>query len=427
MQRAFFRTYALLGLVLLVPISCAEQPVARAPIAAASLPPPALPLPSAPVASARRTPEPPVAAKRPQRFEKFGDVRVDDYFWLREKGTPAVTEYLKAENAYTEAVLAPHKQFQEQLYQDMLGRIQETDANVPYRMRGYLYNSRTEAGKQYPIYTRKRDAVEAAEETYLDGNELAKDQKYMALGQRSISLSNDLLAYTVDLTGFRQYSLRIKDLKTGATLPDRAERVNSMVWARDNKTLFYVTEDKTTKRANQLYRHQVGDPADKDTLVYEEKDGLYTLNVNTTSSHAFVVVTSESSETTEQRFLDAAKPKSPLEVFAARKDGVKYYLEHQGASFLVTTNDTGRNSRLVSQPIGIANPKVWREIIPHRADVKLDGVDVHKSFLVALEKRAGLPRLRVLDAKTYDAREITFPEAAYDASPGTNAEFDTKT
>jgi len=368
---------------------------------------------------------PPVAKKIPKTFENFGDKRVDDYFWLREKSDPAVVDYLKAENAYLDSVMGNLKPFQETLYKDMLGRIKETDDSVPYFMRGYWYVTKTEMGKQYPIYTRRKGTMDAKDEVMLDGNELAKGKAFMSIGSMSISPDSKWLAYSVDFTGFRQYTLYFKNLESGELLADKIERVTSVAWANDNKTIFYVTEDATTKRSNQLYRHVLG--AKDDKLVFEEKDELYNLGVEATRSRGYIIAGSESSETTEQRVLDANLPDGEFKVYQKRKDNIKYYLDHHEKSFLIVTNDKGRNFRLVKAPASlVADTKTWKEVIPHRKDVKLDGVDVFKDYFVATEKKGGLPQLRVFDAKTLKAHDISFPEAAYDASPGQNAEFDTK-
>ncbi|MBC7624932.1 MAG: S9 family peptidase [Aeromicrobium sp.] len=368
---------------------------------------------------------PPVAKKVPKTFEKFGDKRVDDYFWLRDKSDPAVVDYLKAENTYLDSVIGHLKPFQETLYKDMLSRIQETDDSVPYFMRGFWYVTKTETGKQYSIFTRRKGAMDAKDEVLLDGNELAKGKAFMSIGSMSVSPDNKWLAYSVDFTGFRQYTLQFKNLETGEVLADKIDRVTSVAWANDNKTIFYVTEDATTKRSNQLYRHTLG--AKADTLIFEEKDELYNVGVDSTRSRAYIILTSESSETTEQRILDANKPDSAFAVYAKRKDNIKYFVDHHDAKFLVVTNDTGRNSRLVSAPISMkADTKNWKEIIPHRKDVKLDGVDVFKDYFVAVEKKGGLPQLRVFDMKTMTPHDIAFPEAAYDATPGQNPEFDNK-
>ncbi len=383
----------------------------------------AAPAPSTSQSSSVPVVMPPTAKKVPQSFEKFGDKRVDDYFWLRDKTDPSVVEYLKAENAYLDSVIGHLKPFQETLYKDMLGRIKETDDSVPYFMRGYWYVTKTEEGKQYSIYTRRKGALDAKDDVLLDGNELAKDKPYMGIGAMSVSGDNKWLAYSVDFTGFHQYTLQFKNLETGEVLADRIERVTSVAWANDNKTVFYVTEDATTKRSNQLHRHTLGGKDDK--LLYEEKDELYGIGVDTTRSRAYIILTSESSETTEQRILDANKSDGEFAVYAKRAENIKYYVDHHDKSFLIVTNDMGRNSRLIKAPVSLkADKKTWQEIIPHRKDVKLDGVDVFKAFFVAVEKKAGLPQLRVFDIKSLKAHDIAFPEVAYDATPGQNAEFD---
>jgi oligopeptidase B len=375
--------------------------------------------------STTATPMPPVAKKIPQTFEKFGDKRVDDYFWLREKTNTDVVDYLKAENAYTESVIGHLKPFQETLYKDMLSRIKETDDNVPYFKAGYWYNSRTEMGKQYSIYTRRKGTLAAAEEIILDGNQLAKDQKFMSIGVMSVSRDNKWLAYSVDFTGFRQYTLQFKNLETGELLADKIDRVTSIAWASDNKTVFYVVEDATTKRSDKFYRHRLNEK--NDVMLYEEKDELYGIGVDSTRDNAYIILSSESSETSEQRLIAADKPDATFTVYQARKDNVKYSIDHHDKHFLIVTNDTGRNYRLIKTPASAtADKKTWKEIIAHRKDVKLDGVDVFKDFFVAVEKKAGLPQLRIYDMKTLKPHAMVFPEPAYDASPGQNAEFDTK-
>ncbi len=368
-------------------------------------------------------PTPPVAAKKPQTFEKFGDKRVDDYFWLRDKSNSEVIDYLKAENAYREAMMAPLKPLQEQLYKDMLSRIKETDENVPYRKGEYWYYSRTEMGKQYNIYCRKKGSLDAKEEVVLDLNEFGKDNKFVGLGSYNVSPDGKLLAYSTDFTGFRQYTLRVKNLETGQSLADSAERVTSVAWANDNKTLFYVTEDKTTKRSDRLFRHVLGGKAEE---LYHEKDELYNIGVESTRSHGFIILVSESSETNETWLLDANKPDGKFASYLPRKENIKNYIDHAGNELFIVTNDKGRNYRLVTAPLGKADKAKWREIIPHRKDVKLDGVDMFKDFFVAVEKTNGLPQLRFFDMKTRKPHSMAFPEPAYDASPGQNAEFDTK-
>lgn len=367
---------------------------------------------------------PPSAAKKPQIFEKFGDRRSDDYFWLREKSNPEVIDYLKAENAYTQAVLAPLKDFQDALYKDMLSRIKETDENVPYRKGEYWYYSRTEQGKQYSIYCRKKGSLDAKEEIVLDLNEFGRDNKFVGLGAYDVSPNGKMLAYSTDFTGFRQYTLRFKDLETGKILDDKAERVTSVAWANDNQTVFFVTEDATTKRSDRLFRHKLGSGKAAEEL-YNEKDELYGIGVDVTRSKGFVTLTSESSETNETWLLDANKPDGKFESYLPRKENIKYHIDHAGKELFIVINDKGRNFRLVTAPEGKADRKQWKELIPHRTNVKLDGVDMFKDFFVVVEKSGGLPQLRVFDMKTRRAHSMAFPEPAYDASPGQNAEFNT--
>jgi oligopeptidase B len=367
-------------------------------------------------------PTPPVATKKPQLFEKFGDKRVDDYFWLREKTNPEVIDYLKAENAYRDAMMAHLKPFEEQLYKDMLSRIKETDENVPYRKGDYWYYSRTEMGKQYNIYCRKKGSLEAKEEIVLDLNEFGKDNKFVGLGAYAVSPDGKLLAYSTDFTGFRQYTLRFKNLETGKTLDDTALRVTSVAWANDNRTLFYVTEDETTKRSDRLFRHVLGGKSEE---LFHEKDELYNIGVDTTRSKGFVTMVSESSETNENWLLSADQPAGKFTMYLPRKEGIKYYVDHAGNELFIVINDKGRNFRLVTTGVGKADRRKWKELIPHRSGVKLDGVDLFKDFFVAVEKYKGLPQLRIFDMKTRKPHTMSFPEPAYDASPGQNAEFDT--
>ena len=365
---------------------------------------------------------PPVAAKKANVVEKFGDKRVDDYFWLRDKSSPEVVSYLNAENAYTETFLGPMKDFQETLYKDMLSRIKETDENVPYRKGAYWYYSRTEAGKQYSIYCRKKDSLTAKEEVILDLNELGKDKKFLELSAFAVSPDGSMLAYSLDFTGFRQYTLYFKNLATGKTLNDKHERVTSVAWANDNKTIFFVTEDATTKRSDRLFRARLGGSSEQ---LFHEKDELYSVSVDTTRSKGYLLLSVESAEANEQYLLDANKPDGNFVSYLKRRENIKYYVDHAGKEFFVVTNDKGRNFRLVVAPAGKADEKNWQEIIPHRTDVKLDGVDVFKDFFVAVEKAGGLPQLRVFDMKSRVPKPISFPEPAFDASPGQNAEFDT--
>ncbi len=381
--------------------------------------------PVLPITVKEVAPMAPVAKKVPKTFDNFGEKRVDDYYWLREKTNPDTIAYLTAENAHTDAAMAPHAALRETLYKDMLSRIKETDENVPYKKGEYYYYSRTEMGKQYAIYARKKGSLTAPEEVMLDLNVLAEGKKFLGIGGLTVSPNGKQLAYSVDFTGFRQYTLQVKNLETGKNWDNKAERVTSFVWANDNATLFFVTEDATTKRSNLLHRQKLGDATD--TVLFEEKDELYNVGIEATRSRGYLILTAESSETNEQYLLDANKPEGKFESYLARRENIKNNIDHNGKYFYIVTNDRGRNFRLVRAGLGKAQPKRWEELIAHRKDVKLDGVDMFEKFYVAIEKNKGLPTLTIHNLADKKSHAISFPEPAYDAEPNQNAEFNTST
>ncbi len=369
-------------------------------------------------------PAPPVAKKAPKTTEINGRTMVDNYYWLRDKKNPEVKAYLEAENAYTDAVMKPTEGLQKKLYDEMLSRIKETDIEVPYKEGDYFYYSRTEAGKQYQIHCRKKGGMDAPEEVVLDVNEMAKGQKFMSLGAYNVSDDGNLLAYTTDNTGFRQYSLAVKDLRTGKLLPDHAERVGSVVWANDNKTIFYTIEDDTTKRQYQVYRHTAG-TSGSDKLAYEEKDEKFDVYAAKTRSKAYIVLFSASHTTSEARYLPAGEPAAEWKVMQPRKQGVEYYPDHNGNFFYIRVNDTGRNFRLVKAPVTDPRSQNWQEVVPHRANVMLDDTDFFKNYYVLSERENGLPQIRVTDLRSGESRRIEFPEPAYASYGYTNREYDT--
>ena len=369
-------------------------------------------------------PAPPVAKKVPRVTEVNGHKLVDNYFWLRDKKNPEVKAYLEAENAYTDAVMKPTEALQKKLYDEMLSRIKETDVEVPYKEGGYFYYVRTEAGKQYPIRCRKKGSMDAAEEVLLDVNELAKGQAFMSLGAFDVSDDGNLLAYTTDNTGFRQFNLAMKDLRTGKLLPDHAERVDSIAWANDNKTIFYTVEDATTKRGYQMYRHTVG-TTERDPLVYEEKDERFDIGTGKTRSKAYIFLFSGSHTTTEVRYIPADQPMAEWKVLEPRKQDVEYYPDHNGDSFYIRVNDTGRNFRLVKAPVSDPGKKNWGEILPNREDVMLEDTDYFKNYYILYEREKGLPQMRVCGLSTNECRHIEFPEPAYVSYSYANREFDT--
>jgi oligopeptidase B len=367
--------------------------------------------------------KPPVAKPIPKSDTTNGDTRVDNYFWLREKKNPEVISYLEAENAYTDSVMKQTEALQQKLYTEMLARIKQTDQNVPYKYGDYLYYTRTVEGQQYPIFARKRGTLDAKEEITLDLNEMAKGLKFMAVGAYAVSDDGNLLAYTTDTTGYRQYTLHVKDLRTGALLPDTVERVDSVQWAQDNKTIFYVTEDQVTKRSDKFFRHVLGTNAYD--LVYEDKDELYDLGAYRTRDKALIVIHSESKTTSEARYIPADKPMEAPRLVLARENDHKYFIDHRGDLLYIRTNKGGKNYRLVTTSLADPSVKNWKEIVPHRPEVKLDDFDLFARHLVLSEREKGLQKLHIIDLRDNKAHEIVFPEPVYTTGLEANREFNT--
>jgi oligopeptidase B len=364
---------------------------------------------------------PPEAGKAPKVDVVHGDKRVDDYYWLREKSNPDVRAYLEAENAYADAVMKPTEAFQQALYKEMLARIKETDLSVPYRKGEYFYYARTEEGKQYPIYCRKKGSVEGKEEVILDLNQLATDKEFLGLDAFAVSDDGNLLAYSTDTTGFRVYTLFVKDLRTGEVLADRAEDVGEVAWAADNKTLFYTTKD-AAKRSYRLWRHKLGPT--KDDLLFEEKEEMFSVGVLRSRSRAYLFMTTASLTTSEVSYLPADQPQGEWKLIEPRQAGHEYYADHHGERFYIRSNATGRNFALLSAPASDPKRGNWKEVIPHRPEVMLRDMDFFRDYYVLLERENGLPQLRVTDFATGKWRNIPFPEPAYNASPDENHEFE---
>jgi oligopeptidase B len=369
-------------------------------------------------------PAPPVAKKVPHVTEVNGHKLVDNYFWLRDKQNPEVRAYLEAENAYTDAVMKPTEPLQKKLYDEMLSRVKETDVEVPYREGDYFYYVRTEAGKQYPIRCRKKATSDGPEEILLDQNEMAKGQAFMSIAAFTVSPDGNLLAYSFDNTGFRQYTLAVKDLRTGQTLTDHAERVGSVVWANDNQTIFYTQEDATSKRQYRLYRHTVA-ATTPDILVYEEPDERFDVYAFKTRSEAYIFMLSASHTTSEARFIPAKQPDGNWQILEPRKQGVEYYPDHNGDSFYIRVNDTGRNFRLVKTPVTDPGSANWHEVMAQNPEIMLDDTDFFKNFCVLFERENGLPQIRVIDLRNGQSKRIEFPEPAYAAYSYINRVYDT--
>ena len=374
--------------------------------------------------SQQSLPPAPVAEKRARVDTLHGDVRSDDYFWLRVKTDPAVRAYLEAENKYAEAVLAPLQPLRERLYQEMLARIKQTDLSVPYRLDGYYYYTRTVEGQQYPIFARKRGSLNAPEQITLDQNAMAKGQTFMGIGAYNVSDDGNLLAYSFDSTGYRQYALRVKDLRTGDILAVRAERVTSVAWAADNKTLFYAVEHPVSKRSYQVYRHVLGSP--EHTLLYEEKDERFSTYVGRSRSRHYLFMYVGSLTSDEQYFMPAYQPMSRWTLIAPRKENREYSADHHGDKFYIRVNDTGRNFRLVTAPATDPREANWRELIPHRPEVMFNGVTLFANHMVRSERENGLPQIVITDMRTNATHKLAFPEPVYSAGLSSNAEWNTR-
>jgi oligopeptidase B len=367
--------------------------------------------------------KPPVAPKKPHTTEIHGMTLKDDYSWLREKSSPEVIKYLEAENAYTDAVMAPTKALQEALYKEMLGRIKQTDLSVPSRIGDYFYYSRTEEGKQYPYLCRRKGTMEAAEEILLDLNTLAEGHKFLSLGGYSVSNDGNLLAYSTDTTGYRQYTLHVKDLRTGETLGERIERTGSIVWAADNRTIFYTTEDAVSKRSDKFWRHVVG--ARGSDLLYEEKDEQFDVYAGRSLDKKVIFLGSAAKTSTEFRYLPADTPNAALKVVLARQRDHEYDVDHYNGQFYIVTNKGAKNFRVVTAPMGDPSERNWKPFIDHNPAIRINGLTFFLNHLVVSEREQGLTHLRVIDMKTKASHRIATDEPDYALSLSANPEFNT--
>ncbi len=371
---------------------------------------------------------PPVARVVPRIDTLHDEVRQDDYFWLREKTNPEVRAYLEAENAYTDAGMKHTEALQEQLYREILGRIKETDLTVPYRRDGFWYYTRTEQGKSYPIFCRKRGTLDAPEEVILDQNALAEGKKFHALGGFDVSPDARLLLYLEDTTAFREYTLYVKDLVTGRLTDSIAGVWNGTAWADDNRTFFYMTAD-SAKRGNTVWRHAIGAPRAQDVKVFQEDNVLNNVSVFRSRSGKYVFIPADGFTSSEWRVIPTANPAAEPRVIAPRRASVEYSVEHGNGFFLLYTNDEARNfriTRLAESDLGSATGR-WTDWLPHRDSVFVEGVDAFKGYVVVSERSGGLRRLRVTDLATNRSHYVTFPEVAYGVFPANNPEFDTRT
>jgi len=365
--------------------------------------------------------------KGPREHTLHGISWVDDYYWLRDKQNPELIAHLEAENKHTNEAMQATAGLQKTLYDEILSRIQQSDLTVPVKEGPYEYYTRTEEGKQYPIYCRKLLTLDAAEEIYLDSNILAAGQDYFRVGVLETSPNHKLLAYSTDLEGDEDYTIRIKDLSTGELHIDSIERTyDSLAWAANNRTVFYNVLDEA-RRPYRILRHHLGEPASSDQLLLEENDERFRLDIYATRSDRFLVLESESSTTTEIHLAEAAEPEANFKLFRARQQDIEYSLTHQGDWLYLRINDRGRNFRLIRTPVNNWQESAWQEVLPHRADVYLESVTALKDYLIVTERYAGLRRFRFLPASSTEWQTIQFDEAAYAVGLTGNLEYEATT
>jgi oligopeptidase B len=369
---------------------------------------------------------PPKARAQATPLTTHGETRTDDYFWLREKSKPEVLDYLRAENAYSDAVMKHTEPLQETLYREMLGRIKETDIDVPVKKGGYYYYSRTEQGKQYPIYCRRKGSMQAREEILLDQNALTQGHNFYDLGVFEVSPDHGLLAYSIDTTGAENFTLYVKDLDTGKRLADEIPNTAaSVAWASDNKTLFYTINDAAS-RPHKVFRHTLGASAGDDALVHHEQDETFYLGVERSKSGQYVFLKGASLTSSETRYVRAETPGEPFRVFEPRQKNVEYSVAHSGDRFFIRTNEGAPDFKVMETPITQPAKANWKEFIPGREGVVIGGLEEFKDYLTIFERQNGVERVRVISLKSRMQNDVDFPETAYEVYGKDNEEFDTR-
>ena len=372
-------------------------------------------------------PNAPLAKQIPKNLTIHDDVRVDEFYWLNDRENPEVIDYLNKENDYYNAHTAHTKAFQTSLFDEMKSRIKEDDSSVPYKYNGYWYITKYEKGKDYPIYTRKKETLEAEEELLFDCNEMAKDHSYFRLVGLNINLDNDLVSYGIDTTGRRQYTLHIKDLKTNTVLEDEiSNTTGGSTWANDNKTLFYTKKDETTLRSEAIFKHRLNTDQKSDELIYEETDDTFGVSVYKTKSKKYLVIVSYSTLTTEYQILNANTPDGKFKVFQPRTRGLEYSISHYGNSFYIVSNADGAQNFKLSKTSETQTQKdYWKDVIPHRENVLLEDIEIFKDFLVVSERENGLNQIHIKRWDGSDSYYLPFDSETYTAYTTTNIDFDT--
>lgn len=372
--------------------------------------------------------QPPVAKIIPTELEKFGDVRTDNYFWLNDRENPEVIDYLNQENNYYQQMTAHTQDFQTALFEEMKARIKEQDESVPYLYNGYYYITRFETAKNYPIYSRKKASLTAPEEILFDCNVLAEGQAYFKLGGMAISPDNKLAIFSTDIIGRRIYNIQVKNLETGEILEDKIDKVTgSAVWANDNKTIFYSSQDDVTLRSDKIFKHKLGTKQEEDVLVYFEKDDTFSVDVSKSKSRKYLAIESGSTLTTEYRILNADNPDGKFKIFQKRKRGVEYSINHYKDSFYILTNkDDAENFKLMKTHEDATSAENWVEIIGHREDVLLEDIEIFANYLVVEERTGGLNKIRIMSWDGKDEYYLPFGSETYTAYTSTNVDFETE-
>jgi len=381
----------------------------------------------------------PVAEKIAKEMTIHGDTRVDDYFWMRlsdeqknadvaDDQTQNVLDYLNAENSYRESEMKDTEEFQENLYNEIVGRIKKTDESVPSKVDGYWYYTRYEEGKEYPFFCRKKESIEAEEEVMLDVPAMAEGYEYYQVGGRSVSPDNSMMVYGVDTVSRREYTLYVKNLETGELYADVIPKTTGgATWANDNKTLLYTKKDPVTLRSSQIYKHVLGTDSSEDQMIYEEKDETFSCFVYKTKSKKYLIIGSVATESAEYSFLDADNPNGEFKMIQPRVNGLEYSVAHYQNDFYIVTNKDAKNFKLVKAPISAPGMDQWKDVIEHRDDVLLEGIEIFKDYLVIEERKNGLTELHIT---TWDGNTdyyMEFQDPAYTSYTGYNPEFDTKT
>ncbi|MCD2259034.1 S9 family peptidase [Psychroserpens luteolus] len=377
----------------------------------------------------KTTIEAPIARKIPKELKKHNDIRIDNYFWLNQRDDQNVLDYLNAENEFYQQETAHTKDFERSLFEEMKSRIKEDDSSVPYKYNGYWYIVRYEKGKDYPIYTRKKETLDAEEELLFDGNQMAEGHGYFRLVGLSVSPDNTMIAFGVDTIGRRQYTLQIKSLITNEVFSDTIENTTgSSTWANDNSTLFYTKKDELTLRSNKIYKHKIGDTEDKDTLIFTEKDDTFGAAVFKSKSRKYIIIACYSTLTNEFHILNANTPDADFTLFQPRIRGLEYSISHFEDHFYILTNhNNATNFKLMKTPEHHTRLEHWVEVMAHRDNVLLEDIDIFKDYLVISERTNGLNQIRIKRWDGQDDYYLPFDNETYTANTGNNVDFDTET